>query len=899
MGLTIDNHIQNIDEVICRNIDMYNGSDTGLLFTNILAQLRNFVEHIALKEFGNGTEITNSYDNIKLALSFIKSKGQLRFLMRFHKGLQVSASHYTWDDEKSERLMLKYYEYLIKIKNYFKQKYKIQLLRNLDLIPIYKDSSLREYYQKISQELDKSSYNNGRAKKGDRFYITKVKPFFIDSKIYYEITFTRAHDRVNKFDRTIAFTQLDILPNYAVKLSFTNASIEIVGNNMPIKVIDDWEVSIRTCELNNFADILGEHPKLGGTKEIYELMSILKKGKLNLVDLIDLDDTSFGNLKKHMAGISNVPHFFKILERCRQASQKSLSGTNVMRYLLFRLNNRVIKKQRSRYQCELLSNLYLNMGCIPFDKMPFCTFPINHITILNDLLECFDPEPRKHELFARYLTSNTESKGMLFTPIESIVGNENIENLITKFNDNIYYKHTGRRIEKYKDHLYINGYENASHEIICKLKELNQGGIHNYRNSVMSWLNSSTHDVDSPEKSEALSRLFENSNVALIYGAAGTGKSHMINHIASFFNNEKKLFIANTNPAVDNLKRRVTAANSDFMTIAKFLLKPEIEHDILVIDECSTVSNRNMLNILNVASFNLLVLVGDTYQIESIRFGNWFSLANSFVSSDAIFELIKPFRSQSEDLLEYWDRVRNIEENILELSTTRGYSVSLDESIFSAMESDEIILCLNYDGLYGINNINRFLQNSNPNNPVEWGVHTYKVNDPILFTENDRFSPLLYNNLKGKIVDISIEDSQIRFDVSIDTVINGFQAQFYDLELLESTDSKKSVVRFMVDKYVNPDEDDSSSDALIPFQIAYAVSIHKAQGLEYDSVKVVISDEVEERITHNIFYTAITRARKKLRIYWTPETEHKILSNLKARFNRLDYSLLKSKNSIN
>lgn len=42
-----------------------------------------------------------------------------------------------------------------------------------------------------------------------------------------------------------------------------------------------------------------------------------------------------------------------------------------------------------------------------------------------------------------------------------------------------------------------------------------------------------------------------------------------------------------------------------------------------------------------------------------------------------------------------------------------GYSTVLDKSLFEAQEQgqgqDEIILCLNYDGLYGINNVNRFL----------------------------------------------------------------------------------------------------------------------------------------------------------------------------------------------
>jgi ATP-dependent exoDNAse (exonuclease V) alpha subunit len=85
------------------------------------------------------------------------------------------------------------------------------------------------------------------------------------------------------------------------------------------------------------------------------------------------------------------------------------------------------------------------------------------------------------------------------------------------------------------------------------------------------------------------------------------------------------------------------------------------------------------------------------------------------------------------------------------------------------------------------------------------------------------------------------------------------------------------------------------SDAMVPFQVAYAVSIHKAQGLEYKSVKIVITDEIEEMITDNIFYTAITRAKEKLKIYWTPETENKVLSKLERKNSRRDVALLLSK----
>ena len=101
-----------------------------------------------------------------------------------------------------------------------------------------------------------------------------------------------------------------------------------------------------------------------------------------------------------------------------------------------------------------------------------------------------------------------------------------------------------------------------------------------------------------------------------------------------------------------------------------------------------------------------------------------------------------------------------------------------------------------------------------------------------------------------------------------------------------------SIISFWVDKHRSTDDDDDTSDAIVPFQVAYAVSIHKAQGLEYKSVKIVITNEVEELITHNIFYTAITRAKEDLKIYWTPETKKKILEVLCLRNYKKDAALL-------
>jgi len=441
----------------------------------------------------------------------------------------------------------------------------------------------------------------------------------------------------------------------------------------------------------------------------------------------------------------------------------------------------------------------------------------------------------------------------------------------------------------------MQGYVNDTIEIVKILKKLSQEKIDNYSNSVNAWLEETEHKIDCNDKKKFLIQMFEDSKVALIYGAAGTGKSTMINQISHFFKDYKKIYLAQTNPATDNLKRKVDTSNCEFMTITKFLSNRynDIECAILFIDESSTVSNKDMLSILQKASFTLLVLVGDIFQIESIKFGNWFEISKEFLPKKAIFELTAPWRTKNEKLLTLWSKVINIDDDILEHIEKNNYSTNLDESIFENHEDDEIILCLNYDGLYGINNINRFLQANNPKKAIEWGELIYKINDPILFNETQRFGNVIYNNLKGKIVDIKLLDKQIEFDIEIDKVLNELDTQWYDFELV-SSNTNKSVIRFKVNQFPTTDEDSDLSDAIIPFQVAYAVSIHKAQGLEYNSVKIVITDEVEEQITHNIFYTAITRAKEKLKIYWSAETENKILKELKRRNNKRDIGLLKA-----
>lgn len=895
--LRIDKAIYDTDKVICENISYFNISDRGLLSQNILGQIRNFVEYVAIKAVSNGQDVDpNDYKSNVDSLQEMQRRGNLRFLYVFHEMLQKSVSHYTLDKDGSERLMLKYYEHLLKVKLYLKNTFNMDVLSNIDDFPLNTDTELSDYYAKIAERIESPSAASTRIRYDDRYYVQKVKPFFVNQSIYYEITFTAAASKASKFDRVIAFSRIDIMDNYAVKFSIHNDTIRILDKNMSILVIDAYEVSIRPCEWDNLSEVFGPRVKHStASTEYRELMHFLSTVKMPLTELVCSDQQYYDIIKAQITGNAQTIKIFDLLDKCREIIIHNKPGTNVLRYLLHNMNNRIIKWQLSNEQCKHLSDLYLHYGCIPFDTMPYCTSLRQHNPRIYDLFESISSENREHELLARHIKNNTELEGKLFTAKAEIEGFDDQDSLIRTYNSSLYYKHTGRRIEEYKGNVYIKEYVDDSSEIIKKLQTLSSFGVSQYTSSVDSWMNAESYSIDDDSKKEALRQMFSASHVALIYGSAGTGKSTLLRHISNFWANRDKLFLANTHPAVDNMRRKVTAAKSEYSTIAKFLSQKNqnVSCDILFIDECSTVSNKDMRQILEKAQFKLLVLVGDVYQIESIYFGNWFSIAQMFIPTTSVFELTHPYRTTDDALLMVWDRVRKLNDSILELLVKSGYVARLDESIFERSGDDEIILCLNYDGLYGINNINRFLQSSNPNESITWGINTYKVGDPILFNESNKFSPLIHNNSKGKIVAIKVEEQRISFHIELEEAINEIDAQGYDFELIGISQNGHSIISFSINKLRSTDEDDDDNDStVVPFQVAYAVSIHKAQGLEYDSVKIVITNETEERITHNIFYTAITRARKKLKIYWSPETEQSVLSRLEAKNNNKDAFLL-------
>lgn len=898
---TLERQINAASSAIDKNIELFN-ADRGFLSKNVLQYLRDLVEAmIVLAHTGDTTLSFNYMTQFDSARDFAKSQAKFRPLTRFHAMLQVSVSHYTLDDDPSERLMLKYYEYLIRTRKIAKDHLGVLILRNLEDFPLNLDPALREYYEKISARTDATEAIPSSSRRRDRYYILSSQPFYANKKIYYEVTFSPAHNKTSKFDRIIGFTDIDVGDAYAANMELERGSIDVFGQMMPINIIRSWEVSIRPCEFNNFARFFGQSTNIQSAHVEYRnLMEYLTATSFTLLDIVDMPDPEFIRLRNWATKeVKRTPEIFDLLESCRGIIRQNKPATRILRYLLLNMNNVLIRGQFDNDRAGWLSDLRITSQSRPFDIMPFCSYPRRHTPRFFDLAAALDVTGREHELLARRVMNNVEQHGVIYTPDEELESLGDIDQLIAKHNALLppTPRHAPRKLIHDKGHVFISGYEDDSVTIINKLQAVSYGGLANHETDAQAWIAARPSEIDDELKANALKKLFSNSKVALIYGAAGTGKTKMVEHVANYFNGSRQLFLAKTNTAVDNLRNRIGEGDgSDFSTIDMHLRSGGLsssQYDLLVIDECSTVSNADFLKILNSTSFNLLVLVGDVYQIESIQFGNWFRTIRSYITPNSVFELTEPYRTNEDGLLTLWDRVRTLDDRIEESLSTNEYSAVLDASLFERVDPDEIVLCLNYDGLYGINNINRFMQTSNLNPPIAWGDSIYKVGDPILFNETDRFRPVIFNNMKGTITKISRSPGKITFDIDINRNVSPEDLAWIDLRWVSST-----VVQFDVLERANTDDDDDTATTVVPFQTAYAVSIHRAQGLEYSSVKVVITDANEKRISHSIFYTAITRARKHLKIYWTAETQKRILTRMIVSENTKDEALLRARRGI-
>lgn len=82
-------------------------------------------------------------------------------------------------------------------------------------------------------------------------------------------------------------------------------------------------------------------------------------------------------------------------------------------------------------------------------------------------------------------------------------------------------------------------------------------------------------------------------------------------------------------------------------------------------------------------------------------------------------ELLSTWRTNDKKLISLWNEVRDCKPLITEKLVIDGpYSRDISKNILTKEDIDEVILCLNYDGKFGLNNMNAYFQNANKNKAI-------------------------------------------------------------------------------------------------------------------------------------------------------------------------------------
>lgn len=634
-------------------------------------------------------------------------------------------------------------------------------------------------------------------------------------------------------------------------------------------------------------------------------MIFLTSTGMTFLDLIDLKEISFNEVVDSIYKNTNTCYFKTVIEALRKyfSCECDTFGKNTIRFLLINMReDRISDVIPNQFNSPMPKTpFYFAKKCFPFEKNPYLANYAGSKTSNGNMAKILSVAGTAQlKTISPYLVLKNKIKnsGEIYFNSSEIASDTDI----ATYNEYLdaWGTRQGFNILHEQEYVTIASYESTTLQILRKQLELSQNGIKGQKELNAKFIrdNKSIFDNVDVSKQKAIKYAFVNSRILLIYGAAGTGKTTLINYISSLMPKSKKLFLTKTHAAIQHLQRRIDnpGSDSDFICIDSFTRRVNLpDYDIIFVDECSTIDNRTMLNFISkISSDSLLVLAGDINQIESIDFGNWFYYAKDIITTQgANVELLDTWRTQEENLLSLWEEIRNNDVRITEKLVIDGpFSKEIGSDIFTSDDKDEVVLCLNYDGKFGLNNINSYFQNANPNGEaIIWQSWRFKKEDKILFNDNSRFT-YLYNNLKGIIADIEKTDDQIAFTIDVETIITEQQCKSDQIEYID-TIGERTRIKLIVYAF-DEDEIENEEDAkktIIPFQLAYAVSIHKAQGLEYDSVKVIIPSVNSEKITKGVFYTAITRTKRKLTIYWSSETMQKIISDFSSEhsgFKSLD-----------
>lgn len=273
--------------------------------------------------------------NERLAWELSQFNIETKYLSNFLKGLKYIGSRIP-EEGQSERLMLKYYNYLWEIRRFLKTNFNIDVLRNLERFPLNTDTLDVEYYEMVASSICAIDLSP-KAPRTSRYYIQKKTPFFVNGERYFEITLQLAGLYATKFNRITVYSKQNISTNYSIQIAYADAEINLWGAKSKIKVVTNWKVSIDPSCLNKLGKILKIDIKLNKNYGEYNaLMNFLTRTGINLFDLINIHEDNFQNALDQIYGETNTNTFKDVLIKLRRdySLSSNKKGKHTIRYIL-------------------------------------------------------------------------------------------------------------------------------------------------------------------------------------------------------------------------------------------------------------------------------------------------------------------------------------------------------------------------------------------------------------------------------------------------------------------------------------------------------------------------------------------------------------------------------------
>lgn len=483
------------------------------------------------------------------------------------------------------------------------------------------------------------------------------------------------------------------------------------------------------------------------------------------------------------------------------------------------------------------------------------------------------------------------------------VSKDEIENSISrlKLSEKIFIEEINEEKYVFRKSFYIAEQNIAKYIISASRQEI---GKKEYKKEIEE-VSIKNNLVLSDEQKSAI-KMCLNSSMSIITGGPGTGKTTIIKCIIDILeSNEKSYELAA--PTGRAVKRISQTTKKQAKTLHRLLEISKVDDkdldkvinidvkildvDYLIIDEASMIDTVMMNNLIRALKKKTkLIFVGDEDQLPSVGPG---TVLKDIIAAKVIptIYLNTIYRQSSKsDIIVNSHKVNNGEHFLFKNQDTDMYFVRCDTSE-DVLEQIDSLLSYRLEKFAKFN-IMRDMQILTPTKKTDLGsiVLNKKAQEILNKKENQKKEKVFGERIfrvGDKLMQI-VNNYDKKFSINGETfegIYNGDIGYLKDIDF----EAEKLIVNFDDEKDIEYDFDEVDE-----LEHAYAITVHKSQGSEFDYVLLPLLTGYKKLFTRNLLYTAMTRAKKMLIILGNKQVIDYMIDNTeeKSRLTGLKYKIL-------